>query len=254
MCLEPKRTVIVTGAAKGIGLAIARAFVEQGDYVCFADLDRTAAIEASRQFGQSAKGYYVNVADERSVREFIEEVITDRGTIDVLVNNAGLQHIDKVEEFPTDKWRLLIDVILTGTFLMTKYTIPYMKEKKFGRIINISSVHGKLASPYKSAYVSAKHGVVGFSRAVALETAREGITVNTIMPGPVKTRMINDQLTRLAEEEDCSLDDVMKKYVLGRQPMNRFIEPEEIASIALYLGSNQAAAITGEEISVSGGI
>ena len=162
MSRKKERTVVVTGAAQGIGYAIAEAFVNNGDFVAICDINLPAAESAANKL-QNAKGYKVNVTDEEDVKSFVQLLTAERGTVDVLVNNAGLQHIDKVEDFPVDKWRLLIDVMLTGPFLMTKYVLPFMKEQQYGRIINISSVHGKMASPYKSAYVSAKHGVVGLS-------------------------------------------------------------------------------------------
>lgn len=251
---QTDRTVIVTGAARGIGFAIANGFIQNGDFVIIADIDGVEANEAARRLGPRAVGYQLDVADEESVREFTNKVISERGTVHVLVNNAGLQHIDKVEDFPTDRWCLLIDVMLTGTFLMTKYTLPYMKNQQYGRIINVSSAHGKMASPYKSAYVSAKHGVVGFTRTIALETATEGITVNTIMPGPVKTELIEKQIGKLAEEDGISEEEAIQKHLLGKQPMKRFIDPSEIAGTAVFLASDSAASITGDAISVSGGI
>ncbi len=175
MAFQEERTVIVTGAARGIGYAIAEAFVNNGDFVAIGDLNLASAVDSAKEIGERAKGYEVNVGDPASVQHFVEQVIADRGTVHVLVNNAGLQHIDKVEDFPVEKWNQLINVMLTGPFLLTKYVVPVMKKQQHGRIINISSVHGKLASPFKSAYISAKHGVVGLTRSVAIETANEAL-------------------------------------------------------------------------------
>ncbi|MFJ8258515.1 3-hydroxybutyrate dehydrogenase [Peribacillus asahii] len=252
MSTKKERTVVVTGAAQGIGYAIAEAFVHNGDFVAICDINLPSAESAANKL-QNAKGYKVNVTDEEDIKNFVQLLTAERGTIDVLVNNAGLQHIDKVEDFPVDKWRLLIDVMLTGPFLMTKYALPFMKEQQYGRIINISSVHGKMASPYKSAYVSAKHGVVGFTRTVAIETANSGITVNAIMPGAVRTELVEKQLAKLAKEDGTSEQEALEKHILGKQPMKRILEPSEIGNVAVFLSSNEAAAITGDCLSVSGG-
>lgn len=249
-----QRTVVVTGSARGIGFAIAEAFIKNGDFVAIADLNLEQAVESAKSLGNHAKGYEVNVADEESVKRFIDQIIADRGTIHVLVNNAGLQHIDKVEDFPVAKWNQLINVMLTGPFLLTKYIVPFMKKQQYGRIINISSVHGKMASPFKSAYVSAKHGVVGLTRTVAIETANDGITVNAIMPGAVKTELVMNQLAALAKEDGISEEEALHKHILNRQPLKRFVEPSELGAAAIYLASDGAAAVTGETISVSGGM
>ncbi|MFD0051148.1 3-hydroxybutyrate dehydrogenase [Actinomycetes bacterium NPDC127524] len=249
-----ERTVIVTGAAQGIGYAIAEAFIKNGDFVAIGDLNQQQAVESAKRLGSRAKGYELNVADEGSVKRFIDQVTSERGTIHILVNNAGLQHIDKVEDFPADKWYQLINVMLTGPFLLTKYSVPFMKKQHYGRIINISSVHGKMASPFKSAYVSAKHGVVGLTRTVAIETANDGITVNAIMPGAVKTELVMNQLAALAIEDGTTEQEALNKHILNRQHLKRFVEPSEIAAAAIYLASDGAAAVTGETVSVSGGM
>lgn len=254
MVEQLKRTVIVTGAARGIGYSIAEAFVKNGDFVAIGDLNLENAEKSAAALGDQAKGYQVNVADEESVKSFINQVVADRGTVHVLVNNAGLQHIDKVEDFPTEKWNLLLGVMLTGPFLLTKHAVPLMKKQQFGRIINISSVHGKMASPFKSAYVSAKHGVVGLTRTVAIETANDGITVNAIMPGAVKTELVMNQLAALAQEDGISEEEALHKHLLNKQALKRFVEPSEIAAAAIYLASEGAAAVTGETLSVSGGM
>lgn len=247
-----ERTVVVTGAGRGIGYAIAEAFVNNGDYVAICDLDGEQVNQAASKLG-NAKGYQVDVAIENAVKNFVEEVVSERRRIDVLINNAGLQHIDRVEDFPLDKWRLLIDVMLTGPFLLTKYIVPHMKNQQFGRIINISSVHGKTASPYKSAYISAKHGVVGLTKTVAIETANDGITVNAIMPGACRTELIEKQLAKLAEQDGTTEEEALYNNLLNKQPMKRLLEPEEIAHTAVFLASKGAGAITGETVSVSGG-
>ncbi|WP_096200519.1 3-hydroxybutyrate dehydrogenase [Bacillus sp. FJAT-45350] len=253
MNTKKSRTVIVTGAAQGIGYAIAESFVKNGDFVAICDLQFEAAKKAAQEL-KNAKGYKVDVTNEENIKTFVEELVKERGSIDVLINNAGIQHIDKVENYSLDKWNLVLDVVLTGSFLMIKHTIPFMKEQLYGRIINISSAHGKMASPFKSAYVSAKHGVVGLTRSVALETIDFGITCNTIMPGPVRTEIIEKQLANLAKEDNTTEQEALEKHILGKQPMKRLLEPSEIADAAVFLASDGAAAITGDSMSVSGGM
>jgi 3-hydroxybutyrate dehydrogenase len=249
-----QKIVIVTGGAQGIGYAIAEAFVKNGDFVAIADLNGKAAEKAAQSFDGSAAAFTLDVTDEESVSSFITRLEEEYGRVDVLVNNAGLQHRDPIEYFPAESWRKLIDVMLTGPFLMTKYVLPGMKKQKYGRIINISSVHGKVASPYKSAYIAAKHGVVGLTRTTAIETATDGITVNTIMPGPVRTELLMRQFEELKAEKELTEGEALEEVMYPRQPMQRFIEPSEIADAAIFIASDQAKAITGEDISVSGGM
>lgn len=255
--MKKQRTVVVTGAAGTIGYAIAAAFAREGDHVVIADLNEKQAVQAAHKIqletGGQASGSALDVADEEQVKLLVEQVVRKTGRLDVIVNNAGLQHIDRVEDFPLDKWNLLIGVMLTGPFLLTKHAVPVMKRQKVGRIINISSVHGKTASPFKSAYISAKHGLVGLTRTVALETAEYGITVNAIMPGVVDTPLIQNQLQKLSDTEGISKEEALNKHLLQKQALKRFIQPEEIAGCALYLASDLAASVTGETISVSGG-
>ncbi|WP_188207920.1 3-hydroxybutyrate dehydrogenase [Alkalibacillus aidingensis] len=246
------KTVVVTGGARGIGYAIAKAFSERDYLVFICDLDLDEVNEAASTL-QNTKGFQVDVTDEGKIRELIKHVAEEYGGIHVLINNAGLQHIDKVEDFPLEKWNLLLNVMLTGPFLTTKYVVPYMKKQQFGRIINISSVHGKSASPYKAAYISAKHGVVGLTRTVAIETANDGVTVNAIMPGATRTKLIENQLAKLAEQDSISEQEALEANLLIKQPMKRLLDPEEIADTAVFLASEKAAAITGECVSVSGG-
>jgi 3-hydroxybutyrate dehydrogenase len=247
----------VTGAAGTIGYAIAKAFAAEGDFVAMVDLEKDRAEAAAQRLreetGGEAAGYRADVSREEEIITLVNDVLAQRGRIDVIVNNAGLQHIDRVEDFPLEKWNLLIGVMLTGPFLLTKYAVPVMKRQKWGRIINISSVHGKTASPFKAAYVSAKHGLVGLTRTVALEVAEHGITVNAIMPGVVDTPLVQNQLQKLSETEGISREEALHKHLLHKQALKRFILPEEIASCALWLASDGAASVTGETISVSGG-
>ena len=253
MATQNERTVIVTGAAQGIGYAIAESFINNGDFVAIFDLNEEAAKAAAEKLG-NAKGYKVNVADEPNVKSAVEQVIAERGTVDVLVNNAGLQFISPIEDFPVEKWDLVNDVILKGTFLLTKHTLPAMQKQNKGRIINISSAHGRIPDAYKSAYCAAKFGQVGLTKVTALENALKGITCNTIMPGPVRTELIEKQLPKLAEQDGTTVEEALNHHILGKQWIKRLLEPSEIGATAVFLASDGAAAITGEEIGVAGGI
>lgn len=254
---DKQRVVIVTGAARGIGYSIAERFVKNGDHVVFTDLNQADAVAAAERVQEetdgSTSGYGADVAEEEEVQRLVQQVYKKFGRIDVIVNNAGLQHIAPVEDFPLEKWNQLLGVMLTGPFLLIKYTVPIMKKQQYGRIINISSVHGKTASPYKSAYVAAKHGVVGLTRTVALEVASSGITCNAILPGAVDTPLVRNQLEHLAREEGISEEEALHKHLLNKHTIKRFVQPEEVAACADYLASDAAAMVTGECIRVSGG-
>ncbi|MFJ9501648.1 3-hydroxybutyrate dehydrogenase [Brevibacillus centrosporus] len=251
--MSKQRTVIVTGAAGGIGKAIAQAFTKQNDFVYIADLNREAAEETAASLGANAKGIHLDVTDEASIQSAIAQITLEKVSIEVLVNNAGLQYRSPIESFPLEKWNLLLNVMLTGVFLMTKHVFPHMKEAGYGRIVNISSVHGKLATPEKVAYVAAKHGVIGVTGVTALEGAAHNITANSILPGPVRTDLVQKQLDSLTVK-GLTEKEALETILYPRQAMNRFIQPEEVASGVLYLASDAASGITGEHLSVAGGM
>ncbi len=249
---QQNRTVVITGAAQGIGLAMARAFAARGDHVALCDLNLEAAQQVAADL-PDASAWAVDVSDEQQVSAFYQQLLARRPGVDVLINNAGLQYIAPVHDFPLDKWNLLLGVMLTGPFLMAKHALPSMLARQSGRIINISSVHGKLASPYKSAYIAAKHGLIGLTRTLAVETANQGITANAILPGAVRTSLVETQLPHLAAQDGITEEEALQRHILARQPLKRLLEPSEIADCALYLASSSAAGITGESLSVSGG-
>jgi len=250
------KAAIVTGAASGLGLAIVRALAAEGASVCVADLNEQAGravVEALTRQGRRAVFSRVDVADATSAREMVAAAVAAFGRLDVLVNNAGLQHVAPIVEFPEERWNYLLAVLLTGTFLCTKYALPHMIRGRWGRVINMASAHGLIASPFKSAYVAAKHGVVGFTKAAAWEVAEHGITVNAICPGYVRTPLVERQIASLAATHRIPESEVVSRIMLEGQAIKRLLEPEEVAALALYLCSDAAAVLTGAALPIDGG-
>jgi 3-hydroxybutyrate dehydrogenase len=250
------KVAIVTGAASGIGRAIARGLSASGAAVCIADVNETAAREAAAELGREggrALAVRTDVRDADQVRRMVDETVRGFGRLDILVNNAGLQYIAPVHEFPEDKWDLLIGVMLTGTFLCTKYSLPPMMANRWGRIVNISSIHGLVASPFKSAYVSAKHGIIGLTRTVAVETGEHGITANAICPAYVRTPLVEGQISEQARVHAISERDVVEQIMLAPAAIKRLLEPDEVAALALYLCSEAAGGITGAAYPIDAG-
>ncbi|HXG31194.1 MAG TPA: 3-hydroxybutyrate dehydrogenase [Thermodesulfobacteriota bacterium] len=247
---------IVTGAASGIGLAISEAFAKEGADVTIADLDEEGgkrAVERVKQLGRDAIFVKTNIANGEDCKRLIDETARRFGRIDILVNNAGLQYVSPITDFPEDKWDLLIGVMLTGTFLCTKYALPYMIRQKSGRIINMSSIHGLIGAKFKSAYVSAKHGVIGLTKVTALEMLEHGITANAICPTFVRTPLVDKQIDAQAKAHGIPREEVLEKVILAEAPMKRMLEPEEVAELAVYLASDLARNITGAAIPIDEG-
>lgn len=246
------KVAIITGGASGIGFAIAKAFARAGASVVISDLDAGAGERAATELQELRPALFVktDVADGGEVRRLVSSTIEAFGRVDILVNNAGLQHIAPVVDFPEERWDLLIGVILTGTFLCSKYALPHMVRQKWGRIINIASLHAKVASPFKAAYVSAKHGVVGLTKVIALEAAEHNITCNAICPAYVRTPLVEKQIEDQAARHGISPDEVVSKIMTEPAAIKRLLEPEEVASLALYLCSEAAAGITGAALDI----
>ena len=244
------RTVLVTGGGSGIGRSIAHEFAASGARVLINDIRDVGEEVANNVGGEFLKA---DLSDQNSVSQLAEEAIKIAGRIDILVNNAGTQHVDAVDVFPDDIWVKLIHIMLVAPFLLTKQFIPAMKENRWGRIINISSIHGLVASPFKSAYVSAKHGLVGLTKSVALEVGEYGITVNAICPGyactPLVEAQIDDQARTLGIEKDEVVDNVM----LAPAAIKELIDPDDIAKLASFLASEEARLITGSSYSIDAG-
>ncbi len=248
------KTAVITGSNSGIGLGIAREMAKAGADVVlnsFTDRDEDHALAAqiAEEFGVNA----TYVAADMSKGEDCRRLIIDAGGCDILINNAGIQHVSPVEEFPAAKWDAIIAINLSSAFHTTAAAVTEMREKGWGRIINVASAHGLTASPYKSAYVAAKHGIVGLSKTIALETAQDPITCNAVCPGYVLTPLVESQIPDTMKEYDMSREDVIKNVMLKRQPSKEFATVEQLGGTAVFLASDAAAQITGTTISVDGG-
>tara|TARA_Y100000590_G_scaffold470103_2_gene661993 strand:- start:2896 stop:3651 length:756 start_codon:yes stop_codon:yes gene_type:complete len=244
------RTVLVTGGGSGVGRSIAHEFAASGARVLINDIRDVGEEVANNVGGEFLKA---DLSDQNSVSQLAEEAIKIAGRIDILVNNAGTQHVDGVDVFPDDIWVKLIHIMLVAPFLLTKQFIPAMKENRWGRIINISSIHGLVASPFKSAYVSAKHGLVGLTKSVALEVGEYGITVNAICPGYTRTPLVEAQIDDQARTLGIEKDEVVDKVMLAPAAIKELIDPDDIAKLASFLASEEARLITGSSYSIDAG-
>ena len=252
------KVALVTGSTSGIGLGIARALAMAGCDVALnarkigPESDKLVA-EIKAQAGVKAICVAADMSKRDQIKASVAETEKAFGKLDIVVNNAGIQHVEPIETFPDDQWELVLSVNLSSAFYMTKAALPGMKQRKWGRIINISSAHGLVASPFKSAYVSAKHGLVGLTKVTALETAEEGITCNAICPGYVWTPLVQKQIPEQAKAHNMSEDEVVKKVLLSNQPNKKFATVEEMGALAVFLCGPGGSSITGAAIPVDGG-
>ena len=247
------RVVFITGAVQGIGFEISKAFSEAGAITMLTDLGEEKVKAAAQSIGGRAIGLKCDVTSEEDIQQAIDETMAHFGRIDILINNAGLQHVAMLEDFPTEKFELLVKVMLTAPLITTKLVLPHMRKQKFGRILNMASINGLVGFAGKAAYNSSKHGVIGLTKVAALETAADGITVNAICPGYVDTPLVRNQLKDLAEVRGVQLESVLEEVIYPLVPQKRLLDVKEIAELALYLASESAKGITGQAIVLDGG-
>jgi 3-hydroxybutyrate dehydrogenase len=251
MFLEGK-VALVTGSTSGIGLAIARALAAEGAKLMINGFGEVAAIQKECE-ELDAIHDVADMSRPEEIERMMKRCADELGGPDILVNNAGIQHVAPVQDFPPEKWDAIVAINLSSAFHTTRLAIPGMKQKQWGRIINTASAHSLVASPNKSAYVAAKHGIAGFTKAVALETARDGITANCISPGYVWTELVERQIPDTMKTRGLTREQVMNDVLLAAQPTKRFVTPEEVAGLALFLCRKEAKSITGANLSMDGG-
>lgn len=250
------RSALITGAAGGIGLAIARTFAAEGAQVTIADLHLDAAERAAeelRQAGHAALAVRCDVTDEVQVQAAVKHTAATFGRLDILVNNAGMQHVAPLEEFPSEKFELLIKLMLTAPFYGIKHAWPIMKAQGYGRVLNMASINGLVGFAGKAAYNSAKHGVIGLTKVSALEGAAYGITVNALCPGYVDTPLVRNQLEDLARTRQVALENVLEEVIYPLVPQRRLLEVQEIADYAAFLASEKGRSVTGQAVVIDGG-
>jgi 3-hydroxybutyrate dehydrogenase len=249
---------LVTGSTSGIGLGIACALAEAGSAVVLNGLGGVAEINRTRDriasdFGVRVSYSAADMTSREAIAEMIAATVASHGRLDILVNNAGIQHVAPLDQFPVEKWDAILSINLSSAFHTMRLALPAMRQNRFGRIINIASAHGLVASPFKAAYVSAKHGIVGLTKVAALETAEEGITCNAICPGYVYTPLVEAQIDGQAKAHGISREQVIHDVLLAQQPNQRFAMVEELGALTVFLASDAAASITGIALPVDGG-
>jgi 3-hydroxybutyrate dehydrogenase len=253
-----EKSALITGSTSGIGLAIARALAGAGCNITLNGFGNADEIESLRhrieaEYSVRAQYSAADMTKPGEIKTMIKKALTAFGGVDILVNNAGIQHVAPIDEFPVEKWDAIIAIDLSSAFHTTHAALPAMKAKRWGRIINIASAHGLVASPFKSAYVAAKHGVVGLTKVIALEVAKQGITCNAICPGYVQTPLVEGQVEDTAKARGISREAVMRDVLLAAQPSKQFVQPEQVASFVVYLASDAATSITGSALTIDGG-
>ena len=252
------KVALVTGSTSGIGLGIAKALASQGVNVILNGFGDAGEIEALRQSIATEHGVQVrfdgaDLSKQEQIEAMMAKALAEFETIDILVNNAGIQFVAPIDEFPVDKWNAIIAINLTASFHTVRLALPKMKAKKWGRVINIASAHALVASPFKSAYVAAKHGIAGLTKTVALEVAEHGITMNAICPGYVWTPLVQKQIPDTAKARGITEDQVINDVLLHAQPTKKFVQIDEVAAFAVFLASDAAASITGAILPIDGG-
>jgi 3-hydroxybutyrate dehydrogenase len=251
-----EKVVFITGAARGIGFEIGEHFAQNGAKVVLSDINQEGldeAVEELKGRGFDTIGIKCDVTSEVDVKAGIDKTVEHYGRIDVLINNAGIQHVAPIEEFPIEKFELLIKIMLTAPFIATKFAFPHMKKQKFGRIINMASINGLIGFAGKAAYNSAKHGVIGLTKVSALEGAEHGITVNAMCPGYVDTPLVRNQLQDISSTRGVPLEKVLEEVIYPLVPQKRLLSVEEIADYSMFLASDKAKGVTGQAVVLDGG-
>jgi 3-hydroxybutyrate dehydrogenase len=252
------KTALVTGSTSGIGLGIAERFAAAGANLILNGFGDTKEIEKLRaglasKYGTTVVYDAADMSKPDAIAAMMKGAIAEFGAVDMLINNAGIQHVAPVDDFPVAKWDAILAINLSAAFHTTRAALPAMKQKKWGRIVNIASAHALVASPFKSAYVAAKHGIAGFTKTVALEVAEQGITVNAVCPGYVLTPLVEKQIPDTAKARGISNEAVIRDVLLAAQPTKKFVTVEEVAALTAFLCSNEAASITGTVLPIEGG-
>lgn len=250
------KVVFVTGAASGIGKQIAESFLKNGAKVMFSDINQEALNKTTtelQQEGYDCMNVKCDVTKEEEINHAIDKTVEKYGRLDILINNAGLQHVSMIEDFPTDKFEFMIKIMLTAPFIATKKAFPIMKKQGFGRIINMASINGIIGFAGKAAYNSAKHGLIGLTKVAALEAADSGITVNALCPGYVDTPLVRGQFNDLSKTRNIPLENVLEEVLYPLVPQKRLLDVQEIADYALFLASDNAKGITGQACLLDGG-
>ncbi len=252
------KTLIVTGSASGIGFEIAKYFLEREYRVVFSDLnkealDKTLATFTDSKYSSNCFGVVCDVANEEDVKNLVQKSHSHFGSIDVFINNAGLQYVANIEDFPTSKFKQMIDVMLVGSFLCSKAVVPIMKRQQFGRIINMASINGLIGFAGKAAYNSAKHGIIGLTKVIALECAAHGITANAICPGYIDTPLVRGQMQDLAKTRGVSLEQVLDEVLFPLIPQKKLVDIADVAALAFFLAQDCAKNITGTNMIIDGG-
>jgi 3-hydroxybutyrate dehydrogenase len=252
------KTALITGSTSGIGLGIATRLAADGANVVLNGFGDAAEIERLRKELSSKYGVTVtydgaDMSKADATVRMVQKAVAEFGAVDLLVNNAGIQHVAPVDDFPPEKWDAIIAINLSAAFHTVRAALPAMKKKRWGRIVNIASAHALVASPFKSAYVAAKHGIAGFTKTVALEVAEQGITVNAVCPGYVLTPLVEKQIPDTAKARGITPEAVIRDVLLAAQPTKKFVTVEEVAALTAFLCSNEAASMTGSVLPIEGG-
>lgn len=250
------KVVMITGSARGIGFEIGKQFAQEGAKVVLSDINEEgvqASAEELKKLGFEAIGIKADVTSETDLQNLVKVTKDTYGSVDILINNAGLQHVSPIEDFPTAKFELMQKIMLTAPFILTKLVFPIMKEQGWGRIINIASINGLIGFAGKAAYNSAKHGVIGLTKVAALEGALHGITVNALAPGYVDTPLVRGQISDLAKTRNIPEESALVEVILAQVPQKKLLDVSEIADYALFLASDKAKSVTGQAVVIDGG-